>query len=417
MRTKSNKPTKRELLKMQKEAEEKLLAELKIEYNKSYDSILDELKTQKSGMDIAYRAIITKERFFATDATSLGVKFEADLTDESVESKVLNIYEKYDALIEQMYDEKISEGAELAEYQSHMNQFDRYKIPAKILKLANRCTELLVENLQSQCEEEIKKQIYYRVESIIKAARIEQYEKAAKFYGGQKGSILKAINGTTAYNEALRNKYIIMKAREELPVREPSKDEYDEHAILASVSIYANNTQELDNELQAIVNKIYATYKIDQDKVKSFINLKCKQDAEALKTQSLMPAEEKGAFWRKRVAKIVNEDNKRALQALSQEKASIVAFKQTYHENALSKYLNLLGYMDASIEYILNTTDKQQKAVDRQKIESVFKNLSSKTAENVENSEISQEVDDSIIEPSIQNSDVKISEEMALDTL
>ena len=30
MRTKSNKPTKRELQKMQKEAEEKLLAELKI---------------------------------------------------------------------------------------------------------------------------------------------------------------------------------------------------------------------------------------------------------------------------------------------------------------------------------------------------------------------------------------------------
>lgn len=417
MRTKSNKPTKRELLKMQKEAEEKLLAELKIEYNKSYDSILEELKTQKSGMDTAYRAIITKERYFATDASNLGVKFEADLTDESVESKVLNIYDKYDALIEQMYDEKISEGAELAEYQSHMNQFDRYKIPAKILKLANRCTDLLVEKLQDQCEEEIKKQIYFKAEKIMKAGRVEQYENAAKYYGGQKGSILKALNGTTSYNEALRNQYIIMKAREELPVSEPSKDEYDEHAILASISIYANNTQDLDSDLQGIVNKIYATYKIDQDKVKSFINLKCKQDAEALKNRSLMPAEEKGAFWRRRVAKIVNEDNKRALQSLSAEKQSLVEFKQTYHENALSKYLNLLGYMDASIEYILNTTDKQQKAVDRQKIETIFKNLVSKTTVKVENSEISQEVDDSVIEPSIQTSDVKISEDMALDTL
>ena len=208
-----------------------------------------------------------------------------------------------------------------------------------------------------------------------------------------------------------------MKAREELPVSEPSKDEYDEHAILASISIYANNTQDLDSDLQGIVNKIYATYKIDQDKVKSFINLKCKQDAEALKNRSLMPAEEKGAFWRRRVAKIVNEDNKRALQSLSAEKQSLVEFKQTYHENALSKYLNLLGYMDASIEYILNTTDKQQKAVDRQKIETVFKNLVSKTTGKVENSEISQEVDDSVIEPSIQTSDVKISEDMALDTL
>ena len=47
-----------------------------------------------------------------------------------------------------MYDEKISEGAELAEYQSNMNQFDRYKIPAKILKLANRCTDLLVEKFK-----------------------------------------------------------------------------------------------------------------------------------------------------------------------------------------------------------------------------------------------------------------------------
>ena len=73
--------------------------------------------------------------------------------------------------------------------------------------------------------------------------------------------------------------------------------------------------------------------------------------------------------------------------------------------------------MDASIEYILNTTDKQQKAVDRQKIENVFKNLISKTAETVENSEISQEAEDSVIEPSIQNSEVKISEDMALDTL
>jgi nitrogen fixation/metabolism regulation signal transduction histidine kinase len=130
-----------------------------------------------------------------------------------------------------------------------------------------------------------------------------------------------------------------------------------------------------------------------------------------------MPAEEKGAFWRRRVAKIVNEDNKRALKTLSEEKESIVEFKQTYHENALDKYLNLLGYMDASIEYILNTTDKQQKAVDRQKIENVFKNLISKTAETVENSEISQEAEDSVIEPSIQNSEVKISEDMALDTL
>ena len=109
--------------------------------------------------------------------------------------------------------------------------------------------------------------------------------------------------------------------------------------------------------------------------------------------------------------------NCRALKALSEERQSIKEFKQTYHENALEKYLNLLGYMDASIEYILNTTDKQQKAVDRQKIENVFKNLSSKTAESVENSEISQEIDGSIIEPSIQNSDVKISEDMALDTL
>ncbi len=417
MRTKSNKPTKRELQKIQKEAEEKLLAELKIEYNKSYDSILEELKTQKSGMDTAYRAIVTKERYFATDASSLGVKFDADLTEESIEGKVLNIYDKYDALLEQMYDEKISEGAELSEYQSNMNQFDRYKIPAKILKLANRCTELLVENLQNQCEEEIKKQIYYKAETIMKAGRIEQYEKAAKYYGGQKGSILKAINGTTSYNEALRNKYIIMKAREELPVSEPSKDEYDEHAILASVSIYANSVKDLDSELQEIVNKIYATYKIDQDRVKSFINLKCKQDAEALKTQSLMPAEEKGAFWRKRVAKIMRADNERAVEELSKVKESLVEFKQTYHENALEKYFNLLGYMDASIEYILNTTDKKQRAVDRQKIESVFKNLASKTVKKIENSEISQEVDDSVIEPSIQNSDVQISEDMALDTL
>ena len=40
-----------------------------------------------------------------------------------------------------------------------------------------------------------------------------------------------------------------------------------------------------------------------------------------------------------------------------------------------------------------------------------------KTAETVENSEISQEAEDSVIEPSIQNSEVKISEDMALDTL
>ena len=73
---------------------------------------------------------------------------------------------------------------------------------------------------------------------------------------------------------------------------------------------------------------------------KECINQKCKQDAEALKNRSLMPAEEKGAFWRRRVAKIVNEDNKRALKSLSEEKESIVEFKQTYHENALDKYLN-----------------------------------------------------------------------------
>ena len=78
------------------------------------------------------------------------------LSQASEKSIFLNIYDKYDAMLEQMYDEKISEGAELAEYQSNMNQFDRYKIPAKILKLANRCTDLLVDKLQNQCEEEIK---------------------------------------------------------------------------------------------------------------------------------------------------------------------------------------------------------------------------------------------------------------------
>ena len=196
MRTKSNKPTKRELLKMQKEAEEKLLAELKIEYNKSYDSILED--------------------------------------------------DKYDALLEQMYDEKISEGAELAEYQSNMNQFDRYKIPAKILKLANRCTDLLVDKLQNQCEEEIKKQIYFKAETIMKAGRVEQYEKAAKYYGGQKGSILKAINGTTSYNEALRNQYIIMKAREELPIS-------DKEAEVKDDQINNNNK----NQIESSKNKKY----------------------------------------------------------------------------------------------------------------------------------------------------------------
>jgi len=267
---KTKKLSKRALAKLKKEADAKLLEKLKIEYNKKYDSVLEAMKEQKAKIDLGYRTLSTKEKYFVEYATNLGVDYDEDKASTDIEARITDINKGIDQMLEQIYDEKISEEASLDEYQQNINNFDKYQAPAMVFALANQYTELVTRNFQQECAREIKGQIYQQVREIIRKEKIKQCKFAKKYYEDNSRGFWNAVNGTKHYNKEMVKRYDLLIEKYSIEDTKPTEEELDEHSVLAEISIFANEIGDkgIPIKLQEIVNKIYDLYTIDQGLVK-----------------------------------------------------------------------------------------------------------------------------------------------------
>lgn len=202
-----------------------------------------------------YQDLVKLDSFYKRVARRLGINYSSDLSASNIKQSVLQIQDNLKAIQEKLISTPVTANTSFADISSTSNEllplFD-----AICSSISNTSDfSKVVDAYKLQTDEALKRNLYFKVQNVIKDARIQKCLKEREEINKEPISFWGKLTGkSTLKTERLRNVYLKLKlAQSDVPVEQ---DKYSTRQMLAD--LYACAMTEFGGNFTPEMDKLYA---------------------------------------------------------------------------------------------------------------------------------------------------------------